>query len=136
MNMQTRSGFDGLSQCYVPGQGNSGNATPRDRRLHGNLKHAGHLFGLRNQFAIVAALREKMFRVGLLEVSAADFVAGDLRRDGEDGNAAAVTVVESVDQVQISGTAAPGAPRQTAGKMGIRARGKGRRFLMPQMNPV
>jgi hypothetical protein len=74
--------------------------------LHGNLKHTGHLFGLRNQLAIVAALREEMFRVGLLEVSAADFIAGDLRRDGQDRNPAAVAVVESVDQVQISGTAA------------------------------
>ena len=77
-----------------------------------------------------------MFRVGLLEVSAANFIAWDLCRDGEDRNPAAVTIVESVDQVQISGTAAPGADRQSAGEMGIRARGKGCRFFMPQMNPI
>src|ERR1700691_697383 len=121
MNMQTRSGFDGLSQCYVPGQGNYGNATPRDRRLHGNLKHAGHLFGWRNQFAIVAALREKVFRMGLLEVSAADFIAGDLRSDGDNGNPTAMAVVETVNQMQISGAAASCTNRQLSGEMGFRA---------------
>jgi hypothetical protein len=84
----------------------------------------------------VAALREEMFRVGLLEVPAANFIAGDLRRDGQDRNPVSVTVVESVDQVQISGTATAGANRQPAREMGIRTRGKGCRFLMPQMNPI
>ena len=57
-------------------------------------------------------LREEMLRVGFLKVAAADFMAGDLRRDSEDGHTAAVTVVEAVDQMQISGTATAGAYRQ------------------------
>jgi hypothetical protein len=130
MKMEPGPGFDSLSQSYVAGQRDYGNATPRDGGLHGNLKHAGHLFGLRNQFAIVAALREKMFRMGLLEVSAADFIAGDLRRDGEDGNTAAMAVVKTVNQVQISGAAASRTNRQLSGEMGFGARGKRCCFFM------
>ena len=51
-------------------------------------------------------------RVGFLKVAAADFMAGDLRRDSEDRHTAAVTVVEAVDQMRISGTATAGAHRQ------------------------
>jgi len=52
---------------------------------------------LRNQFAIVAALREEMLGIGLLKIPTPDFTAGDLRRDGEDWNTAAMTIVEPVD---------------------------------------
>jgi len=45
----------------------------------------------------MAALREEMLWLGLLKISASDFIAWNLRRDGQDGNTAAVTVVEPVD---------------------------------------
>src|SRR5208337_873749 len=136
MEMEARPGFDCIVQSHVTRQDNYGNATPRDRGLHGNLKHAGHLFRMRNQLAIVAALREKMFRVGLLEVPAAYLIAWNLRRDGQDGHAAAVAVVESVDQVQVSGAATSRANRQPTGKMGLRARRKGCRLFVPKMDPI
>ena len=136
MKVEARSGFDGLAQSHVARQGDDGDAAPRDRGLYGNFKHARHLFGLRNQFTIMAALRKEMLRVGLLKVCAADFVAWNLRGDGEHRNTAAVAVVESVDQVEISGTATAGANRQPAGKMSLSARGKSCCFFMAQMNPI
>jgi hypothetical protein len=45
----------------------------------------------------VAALREEMFWFGLLKIPASDFIAGNLRRDGQDRNPAAVTVIEPID---------------------------------------
>jgi hypothetical protein len=84
----------------------------------------------------VTALREEMFRVGLLEISASYFVAWYLRRDGEDRNAAAVAVVESVDQMQIPWAAASGTNSQLSSEMGFSAGGKGCRFFMPEMNPI
>ena len=104
--------------------------------MHGDLKHAGHLFRLRNKFAIVAALCEEMFRMGLLEVSASYFIARDLRCDGENRYSAAVTVVEPVDQVQISGTATSSTNCQLSGEMGFRTRRKRCRFFMAQMDPL
>src|ERR1700676_18054 len=98
--MQPRT-LDGFSQCYVSGNRDYRNAPPRNRRLHGNLKDAGHLLGVGNQFAIVAALREKMSRVGLLKISASDFIAGNLRGNPKHWDTAAMTIVEPVDQMQI-----------------------------------
>ena len=134
--VQTRPLFDGIAKGHVARQGNDGNTAPRQRGLHGNLEHAGHLLGLRNQFTIVAALREEMFRVSFLKVSAADFIAWNLRRDGEDRNPAAVTVVEPVDQMQVPGTAAPGADGQPSCEMRFRSSGKRCRLFMSHMNPL
>ena len=48
--------FNRIAQGDVSRDDDDRNATPRERSLHRNLQHAGHLLGLRNQFAIVAAL--------------------------------------------------------------------------------
>ncbi len=73
--------------------------------MHRDFQDAGHLLGLRDKFAIMAALREEMFGMRLLKITAADFIAGNLRGNGQDRNAAAVAVVEPVDQMQVSRTA-------------------------------
>jgi hypothetical protein len=52
------------------------------------------------------------------------------------GNPVAVTVVQSVDQMQISRTAASGTNRQRSGEVGFCSSGEGRRFLMAQMDPI
>src|SRR3984957_8648762 len=129
--VQTRPSFDGISEPDVTGQGYDGNTTPRDCGLYGNLKHAGHLLGLRNQFAVVAALREKMFWVGLLEISAPDFIAWNLRRNCENRNTAAMADVEPIDQMQITGTAAASTDRQTPCEMRFRSSSERRRLFMP-----
>ena len=109
---------------------------PRERRLDGNLQHAGHLLGLGHQFAVMAALREEMFRVGFLKIAAADFSAGNLRGDSEDGDTVTMTVVEPVDQMEIPGAATARANGQASGEMRFRASGKRRRLLMSDVNPA
>jgi hypothetical protein len=126
---------EGLAQRDISRQGDDRHAPPRESRLDGDLQDPGHLLGLGHQLAIVAALREEVLRVGLLKVSAADLVAGDLRGDGEDRHPAAVAVVQAVDQVQIARTAAARADGQASGEMRFRARGEGRRLLVPHVNP-
>src|SRR5260370_30766482 len=116
--------FDGIAQGHVARQGDDGNTAPRECGLHGNLKDAGHLLGLRNQFTIVAALSKEVFRSSLLKISTPDFIAWNLRRDGQDGNTAPVAVVEPVDQMHVSRTAAPGSDRQPARDMRFRPSGK------------
>jgi hypothetical protein len=80
--MQPRSLFNGIAESHVARQHNHRDAATRDCGLHGNLQHARHLLGLRNLLAIMAALREEMFWFGLLKISAPDFIAWNLRRDG------------------------------------------------------
>jgi hypothetical protein len=83
----------------------------------------------------MAALREEMFGMGLLKISAADFMTWNLGGDSKNRNPAAVTVIEAVDQVHIPRAAAPGADGELAGEMRFGARGKGCRLLMPYSNP-
>jgi len=58
---------------------------------------------MRDQFTIMAALREKMFGMRFLKIAAADFLTWNLRGDGENGNAAAVAIVKPIDQMQVAG---------------------------------
>src|SRR6202051_2537379 len=123
--------LNGIAQCDIPGYGDYRNAPPRNCRLHGNLKHPGHLLRVRNQLAIVAALREKMFRMGLLKISASNFTAGNLRGNSKYRHPAAMTIVEPVDQMQIARPATSRANGKFPGKMRLRSGGKRRRFLVP-----
>src|SRR5580704_8657828 len=77
-----------------------------------------------------------MFRVGLLKISAPDFIAGNLRCDSKHRNPAAVTIVEPVDQMQIARAATSRANGQLPGKMRFRASGKRRRLFMSYMHPL
>ena len=74
-----------LPQCDVPGNDHDRHALPGDGGAHGDSEHARHLFGLRDQFAVVAAILEQVLRVSLLEVTATNFGTGDLRSDRKYG---------------------------------------------------
>jgi len=84
----------------------------------------------------MAALREEMFGISLLKISTANFPARNLCGDGEDWNAAALTVVEAINQVHIPGAATAGTYRQLASEMGLGAGGERRYLLVPYTNPA
>jgi hypothetical protein len=107
--------LNGLSQGNISGYSNDRNAALRDRRLNGNFQSTRHLIGLRDKFAVVAALREEMRRVRLLKVVASDFGAGNLRGDRENWNTTAMAVVQAIDQVKIPGSATACAHSQLSG---------------------
>src|SRR5579864_5249094 len=110
----------------IAGKGNDSNTALGDGSLHGNLEHARHLLRLRYQLAVMTALREEMLGISLLKISAANFPARNLCSNSEDWNAAALTVVEAINQMHITGTATSGTYRQLAGEMGLGAGGKRR----------
>jgi hypothetical protein len=58
-----------------------------------------------------------------------------LRGDSENWNTAAVTIVKSIDQMQISRAATSGTNRETSGEMRFRAGGERSRFFVPHVNP-
>ena len=124
-----------LAQCDVAGDRDDRDTPARDRRLHRDLEHARHLFRLRHELAIVAALRQRGVRDASPEVTAANFSAGNLRGNGEHGNTAAVAVVEAVDQMQVARSAAPGADRELSGEVRFGARGERSRLLVADVHP-
>jgi hypothetical protein len=83
----------------------------------------------------VAAFLEELFRMRLLEIAGADLARWDLRGDGENGHAGAMTVEQAIDEMQITGSATARADRKITSEVGVRARREGRDFLMPDMDP-
>src|SRR3984885_3882940 len=84
----------------------------------------------------MAAPGEDLFRISLLEISTSDFSAGYLRRDGQNGDAAALAIVQAIDQVHVSRPAASGAHRQFASEMRFCAGREGGCLFMAHANPL
>src|SRR4029077_1366226 len=136
LKVQTRAICDGMLKRDIAGNGNDSNTTFGDGSLHGNLEHARHLLRLRYQLAVMAALREEMFGISLLKISTANFLARNLGGDGEDGNAAALTIVEAVNQMHVAGATTSGTYCQLASEMGLGADGERRCLLVSYTNPA
>jgi hypothetical protein len=83
----------------------------------------------------VAAILEQRFRVRCLKIVNADFRAGNMRRNGEDGNCATMAIEESIDEVEVSGSAAARTDGQLTGDMRCGTGSEGRAFLVAHMNP-
>src|SRR5216684_4149822 len=120
----------------IAGNGNDGNTAFGDGSLHGNLEHARHVRRLRYQLAVMAALREEMLGISLLKISAANFPARNLCGNSEDWNAAALTVVEAINQMHIPRATASGTYCQLASEMGLGAGSEGRYLLVSYTNPA
>src|SRR5439155_26264478 len=58
-----------------------------------------------------------LFRSSLLKIRAADFPAGNLRRDGQNRNAAPMGIIKSIDEMQVTRPTATRAHGQTTGQM-------------------
>src|SRR5262249_44757612 len=100
-----------------------------------HLQGARHLVGAGDELAKMAALPEQLLRVRLLEIAGGDFRRRDLGRDGEHRHTRAVAVEQTVDEMQVAGSAAAGADRELAREMRFAAGGKRRDLLVPDMNP-
>ena len=83
----------------------------------------------------MAALAEDLFGVRFLKVVAADLAAGDVRGDGQHGDAAAMAIVEPVDQVQVAGAAASRAHGEVPREMRFGAGGKRGGLFVPHRDP-
>ena len=110
--------------------GSTSTATPgcATACLHGDARRRGICSGREIELAEAAALREQALGVGLLEVAGADLGRGDVRGDGEHRRAAAVGVVEPLDEVGVAGAAGSRAHREPAGDLRL---GRRRRTHRP-----
>src|SRR5271165_2011380 len=84
----------------------------------------------------MAAIAKKLVGMGFLKVVAADFLAWNLRRNGQNWHATALAVVEPVDQVHIARSATSGANRQFARQVGLGACSKCSRLFVTHANPL
>ena len=73
----------------------------------GFLQDARHMLGIRDELDIMRAFAEQLLWMRFLEVGAADLGARDVRGDRQDRNAAALAIVQAVDEMEVAGAAAP-----------------------------
>src|SRR5579862_5270138 len=128
--------MDGIFKSYVSGDHNHGDATLRDGRLNGGFQDARHLFGLGDELAVMTALREDVFRVRLLKVSATDLPTRNLCGNSEHWSKVPLTVVKPINQMHVPGPAAPGTHRQFTREVRFGSRGKSSRLFMPDVHPI
>ena len=99
------------------------------------LEDAGQVINVGNQLHIMRALGEQVFRMGRLEIMAADLLARDVRGDRQHRHAAAIAVEQAIDQVQVARPAAAGADRELAGEVRLGTGGEGAGFLVAHVHP-
>jgi hypothetical protein len=71
----------------------------------------------------------------LLEISGANLARWDLRGDGEDRHARAMTVEQAVDEMHIARPATTGTDRKLSGQMRLGAGCEGGDLFVPDMHP-
>jgi hypothetical protein len=122
-------------QRHVAGNHDDAHAAFQDRPAHRDLKHARHLLWTRHELAIARALLEQALGMSLLEIVRTDLHGRDLRRDRHHGNARALAVEETVDEMEVTGAAAAGADREVAGNMRLGAGGEGGDLFVAHVQP-
>lgn len=120
----------------VAGQRHHRDARSRQGVRHGAVQYAGCLRGGAHQLRVRRALHEQPIGVGLLEVPAADLHGRDVRGDRQYRRTGAMGVVETVDQVQIAGSARSGAHREITGDLRVGGGRERRGLLVPHVDPV
>jgi hypothetical protein len=128
-------GGDAL-QRDIAGNDYHGDSTFGDRHADGPRHDLRQQFSVGYQFDVVAAVLEEAFRMRRLKIIDADFRTRDVRGDGEHGNAAALAVEESVDEVQIAGTAAAGTDGEFTRQMRFSPRREGRALFVAHVYPL
>jgi hypothetical protein len=113
-----------------------GHATLADRFVDGDLENPRHLFGAGDQLAIMTAFLEKRLRVCLLEITAADLGRGDVGGDAEHRDPRAMTIEQSIDEVQIAGSAAACADGEFSRQMRLGAGRECGDLLMAYVEPL
>jgi short chain dehydrogenase len=84
---------------------------------------------------IVAAILEYLLRICLLKIGCPQFGTGNLRGNREYWNTTAMTVEQTIDEVQVAGTTASGNDRQPVGEVSVCPSRKSGRLFMAHMNP-
>ena len=74
--------------------------------------------------------------MGFLEISAADFLRGNMGGNRKDGHAASMSIVKTINEVQVSGTTASRADGQFSGQSCLCAGGERCGFLVADTNPA
>jgi hypothetical protein len=125
-----------LHESDVPGQNDNGNAALGNRDADSPLENLRKQLGIGDELYVVAAIPEQAFRMGRLKVVDPDLGAGDVGGDRQNRHAIALTVKQTIDQMQIAWTAAAGANGEVPRQVRFGSRRECRSLFMPHVDPV
>ena len=94
------------------------------------------LLGVVDDTDVVTASCKDGLGIRLLKILRAYFDAGDLRRNSQHRHAAALTIVQAVDEMQIARSAAAGAHGQCLRQVRFGPRSKGGDLFMSDVHPL
>src|SRR5215216_2771906 len=121
-------------QCNISRENNDCDAE-RNCSSHCNLKDPRNLISVGNQLTILTALPEQKLRVSLLKVSAPDFSYGNMCCNCQDRHPATIAIVESINQVRVSRSAAPSAYSKFSCEVRFGSSCEGGSLLMANVHP-
>jgi hypothetical protein len=125
-----------FAQRHIARQHDNRHAALLDSGAHRARQHARKLRGGGHHFHVMAALLEQLLWVRFLKVAQTDFGRRNVRGDGKHRLVIAMTIEQTVDQMQVARTATAGAHRETSGRGRVRTGGKGGRFLVTGVHPA
>jgi hypothetical protein len=125
-----------LHQRDVAGQHNDGNTPLGDGDADRAFQDLRKLPGIGNQFDIMAAVPEQVFRMSSLEIINPDFAAGNMGRDCQNRHMVALAIEQAIDQMQIARTAAAGTDSKISGEMSLGACRESGGLLMAHVDPA
>lgn len=86
---------------------------------------------MRNELTVVTAILENVLWLGLLEVVAGDFLAGNLCGNSQHRHAIAMAIVQAIEEVRVPWSAAAGTHRKIAGQVRLSPGRKRGCFFIP-----
>src|SRR5260370_32125101 len=84
----------------------------------------------------MTAILEQTFRMGRLKIVDPDLTARDVRGDGKDGCAVALTIKQSIDQMQVARATTAGTNGKFSRQLSFSSCRERGALLVPHMDPV
>src|ERR1043165_114162 len=121
---------------YVLRNGDVRDAAACERRLDGFVQDIVDVRGPHHALVIDRDIHKKFIQVNVLLVMRADHIVKGVSRNGEDGLAVTLGVVESVQEVYASGAGSGKTDAQASSVFGITAGCKSGSFFMTHLNKL
>jgi hypothetical protein len=125
----------GVVQEDLAGDDHDGDSAAFDRVAHRDFQHPGQLLRHADQLGVDTAGAKQLLRMGFLKVASADLLTRDVRGDRQQRNPAAVRIEQTIDEMQVPGTAARRAHGELARHRRLTRGRERRRLLMTHVLP-
>ena len=120
----------------VLGNRNVRHRPPGNRGFHGLIDHVAHVRRPHHALVIGGDIAEHLHEIHILLIVGADEIVEGVAGDRENRLAVALGIIESIEEMQPTGTGGGQTDAEASGKFGEPAGRKRRRLFMPYLNQL